>query len=335
MQISLEQRVRSKLESAISEMGCPPTLIALADLHLCSGRPAAWAFDILPAQVRALRVAALLSRFADCPLLLAGDIFDEPRPRPEVITAAEEALAGAGEVVAIPGQHDLPNHSLALYRESGLRTLEAARILRVLLPGRSSFLSKDVLGIDGFGFGVELETKPEQSGAEVALVHQLAWHKAPPFPTAPKEGSAARIYKRLSPYRLILCGDNHQRFAVRFGSTWLVNLGSLLPMARPQANHVPAALMWWGKEEGVIRWFSLPLPRDPWLLPEGKEKEEIEIREAAKCSLREFLQARRESASSQDAFRAALRARLKSEQASKIVQECVWEAHGASLEREK
>jgi len=178
------------------------------------------------------------------PILCAGDLFDHWKAPPELINFALVHLPD--EMIAIPGQHDLPHHRMEDLHRSAFQTLvEAGKIKRVGSEGisltlkRNSFTTES-LDLYGFAWGQEI-TKPAPTGQglRVALVHRYIWVKGHSYPNAPKDSRAGRSRKELTGYDVAIFGDNHLGFSWKLGSTQVFNCGSLMRRASDEISYRP------------------------------------------------------------------------------------------------
>lgn len=210
-----------------------PCFIAAADLHLRDDVPVCRTDDYLRAQQRKFGALCQAARDYHCPLLIAGDVFDSWRPSHRLVAEVIEQSRGL-TVVAVPGQHDLPQHNLALLGKSGLGVLEAHgwHVLRNGLVDRII----DGITIAGYAFG---EVPPKGASPDIILWHVMTWVKEQPYPNCPAPRAVA-LLKKYHNVRLILTGDNHSSFIEElFAGGLLINPGSMMRMATDQLDHKP------------------------------------------------------------------------------------------------
>jgi DNA repair exonuclease SbcCD nuclease subunit len=238
--------------------------ILAADIHLRDSVPECRTDDFMKAQTRKHNFLKALQEKHNAPVLLAGDLFHHWKPRPFLIGYALRVLARS--VIGIPGQHDLPAHSLERIEESGIYVLAQSGAIELLSPDRD--LTTVIRGyhydsdVIGFPWGVELAgTKREKDVCKIALVHHLVYQGKVPFPGAEKCGGTAKlIIKQMPGFNLIVTGDNHQTFVERVGNTVLVNPGSFMRTTAAQADHKPCVFLWDEKTNEVEQVF-LPIDK--------------------------------------------------------------------------
>jgi DNA repair exonuclease SbcCD nuclease subunit len=117
----MERTKRTKIADAI----------LTADLHLSLRTPIARTDDYPEAQKRKLQFIQELSYKNNfCPILCSGDIFDRWNSTAELCSWAFDNLPK--NIIAIPGNHDLPLHSLDQYKKSSLYLLDTVQKIIVL-----------------------------------------------------------------------------------------------------------------------------------------------------------------------------------------------------------
>ena len=153
----------------------------------------------------------------DVPILLAGDVFDRWDAPAELVNHVIRWLDGI-LVYAVPGNHDLPNHSLADVRRSAYWTLVEAGsvqhvtdVVKLFVGGRCEAF------VYGFAHGVEVVDHeaieiPGIDVLKVALIHDYIWFgPKPPYPGASPDKHCGEWGQRLGSmgYDAAVFGDNH------------------------------------------------------------------------------------------------------------------------------
>jgi calcineurin-like phosphoesterase family protein len=237
-----------------SETNNPVAAIACADIHLSHTPPIARAGEPnwYETMKRTLMELENLKRRHGVPILCAGDIFHHWKSPPELINFALDYLP---EMIAIPGQHDLPNHVLADVDKSAFGTLEkAGKIVchRYSMGGviYNEFNDGDYLRLSLFPWGstVQPPTIKKGTGINVCLHHAYRWVKDKRYLGAPAESQfSTSEYKG---YDVVIIGDNHISWDAqlcRIGELRNVsnpfqsvfNCGSLMRRNSDQINHRP------------------------------------------------------------------------------------------------
>jgi len=97
----------SKVSKQVSAILC-------SDLHLREDTPICRTDDYKAAQAKKVEWLQHLADTHCCPILCAGDVFDNWNISAEMATWAIENMP---TMYAIPGQHDLPSHNLELIKK--------------------------------------------------------------------------------------------------------------------------------------------------------------------------------------------------------------------------
>jgi hypothetical protein len=322
------------------------TAILAADLHLREDAPPCRTDDFLGAQERKLAfLRGLQQEHGDCPVLVAGDVFHHWKPSPWLLRLA---LQYTHNWVCVPGQHDLPQHSIAHWNRSGLAVLAAAGCCRVLtsphlepLPPPTGWERRGngEVGVVGFPWG-SVEPGPISAiyGHNVALVHRLVYADAEPFPGAEFSGyKAKRLLEQMEGFDLVLCGDNHQQFvACRDGrgkfnypnplgtrgkvtaDHLLVNPGSFTRQTAAQVDHHPAVFLWWADENRVER---EPLPHEKGVI----SREHVDAEREKDERMSAFVKRLADDYEVGLSFRLNLKRFLAANSVSKETEQLVWE----------
>lgn len=206
-----------------------------SDIHLSHNAPAARTDeeDWYVAMARPLRQLRNLAAQHDVPVLIAGDIFDRWNSPARLINFALEELPDA---IAVPGQHDLPNHSLGYIERSAYWTLvKAGRVTHLGAGDRATLPGGGV--VVGFPWGVDAADAVEfdlgGDGPWIALVHAYCWKGEHRYPEAPVEGNVRNWQARFRGFDYVVFGDNHRPFthARVDGLPFVVNCGGFMRRA--------------------------------------------------------------------------------------------------------
>ena len=206
--------------------------LASADLHLRDDTPVCRTDDYQATQHRKLGFLFDAARTMRVPVLIAGDIFDHWKPSHKLMANIIEMSEGLS-IVVVPGQHDLPNHSLDLLDKSGLAVLRASGWL--VLNRGLHFTTPQGIVIAGYAFG---EDPPKSLKSDVLIWHRMTWTYAIPYPGC-TEPHANQLLKRYPNVHLIITGDNHRFFTATQGSSTLLNPGSMTRATADQGSHKP------------------------------------------------------------------------------------------------
>jgi hypothetical protein len=245
--------------------------VACSDLHLshtpplCRSTESDW-YGAMARQLRQLRQIQIGANnsAADVPVLLvAGDIFDRWNPPAELINFALRELP---QCVAVPGQHDLPNHNYSEMMRSGYGTLvEAGKIVNLskcMEPCDAA--PRTDLMLYGFPWGYEIEPCPDQPYAvRIAIIHRMIWTKSTGYEGAPDDKHLSRYKESLRGYDVAIFGDNHKSFIHR---KWLssyptvVNCGGFFRRTIDQIDYVPHVYLI--REDSTVEAVPLDVSQD-------------------------------------------------------------------------
>lgn len=238
--------------------------VVCGDIHLSANAPVARSgeADWYAAMKRPLDQLAELSREHGCPILCAGDVFDHWKSPPELINFALRHLP---TIYAVPGQHDLPNHSLDHIHRSAYQTLvEAGKIIPVPPEG----LRIENVAVYGFPWGVPVGP-PRPSNldrrhgfAQIALVHAYVWIDGKGYKDAPEDAQVAARWKKQARqaetwFDVMVCGDNHQPFEAELKAATLTggpcavwNCGGFMRRRTDDASRKPRVGL--VREDGTV-----------------------------------------------------------------------------------
>lgn len=230
-----------------------PEAIFIADLHLQHNPPILRSKepDWYQAMARPLRELRRLKRkCGNVPVFCAGDVFTYWKAPPELINFA---LAELPNMYSIPGQHDLPNHSIIQIHRSAYDTLVRSGRLDDWWtssdgPDVSRLYESDAFDLVGIPYGQKLfacdPAAWEESGREdclrIAMQHKYVWV---PGSTVPGTNTTNTISDDLKcNWDMLVYGDNHAPYAGRqTGNTLLVNCGTVMRRLLPELKYKPMA----------------------------------------------------------------------------------------------
>lgn len=232
----------------------PANAILTADLHLTSKIPISRIDDYFQAQANKLRFLWELSmENNNCPILCAGDVFDHWKASPWLCSWAYRHLPK--NMIAIPGNHDLPMHSMEEYDKSALFLLEIVGGLTVLknesilIPGDIEIVGLSFGGYEssmiGSYFGKDAHRK-------ILLIHEMVWPGSKKPVWAPNSYTVKDIFfEAEGEVDLIVSGDNHQAFTAEMDGCLLVNPGSMLRRTADQADFTPVCYLYFADDNTV------------------------------------------------------------------------------------
>jgi len=284
--------------------------ILTADIHLTENTPISRIDNYVEAQDRKLDFLKQLEAKYDCPIIDAGDIFDYWKASPWLISRAYKKLPNS--MYTIPGNHDLPEHSMQQYEKSALHVLEVALSVRRLTKQPYDTHS---FTIAGFAYGEKLE----DVDADIVVIHDLVYEGSPPWPNAvgyqPKD-----LFDIFTKPRLILVGHYHMALVAKSkDGRLLVNPGSMMRMTITQKDYKPRCYLY-NFDDNEVEPVYFPIEEDVFddkHIVEPKEKEERLLAFIEKLDLEWDLKL---------SFRANLEAFFKKNKVSKKVEDLIWQS---------
>ena len=241
--------------------------ILCADIHLQHKAPI-WRSaedDWYEAMRRPLKEITDLGYTHNCPVIIAGDIFDKWNSPPELINFALEYLPS--RCFTIPGQHDLPNHQHEDIQRSAYWTLfKAGKTLRCA----GTYIDDMGIYLQGCSYGTSLKhCKPvREKIISIAVCHEYKWIKEHKYgtATADTEFKAKLEGERVKGYDVIVYGDNHKGWYTKKGKTTIWNCGSLIRRHSDEIDYKPRVglLM----SDGSVEPHFLDISQDKFLTPE-------------------------------------------------------------------
>jgi predicted phosphodiesterase len=235
-----------------------PTAILCSDIHLRLTTPKCRTDNYFDTQAEKIKFIVDLREEYNCPILSPGDLFNKAKVDQELEIWAIENLPK--NMVLVPGQHDLPNHNLKLFKKSSLGVLHSCGKVEVLLENKETLIyGSKIVRILGFPFGVEPKQVPRRFNKEILMAHYFTYlGKTWPGNQAPH---ARQLLRRLNKYDLILTGDNHIPFVLEEEGRLLVNPGSLMRLKSDQINHKPRVYLWYA-ESNTVEPVYIPIRQD-------------------------------------------------------------------------
>jgi DNA repair exonuclease SbcCD nuclease subunit len=239
--------------------------ILISDLHLTDKTPVSRMDDYIEAQKRKLEFLKKLSKENNnCLILCAGDVFDYWKATPWLCSFAYKYLPEP--FICIPGQHDLPGHSLDEYPKSALGLMDSVGKVCVINDWRKPIIGNNLF-IVGVPYGKLDEFDPKEitfpkRKRKILLLHTLIWlDKRPTWSKG--DYTANEILGRYAEYfDLILTGDNHQRFiSLKNKTTILINPGSVMRITADQANFQPRCFLYYA-EDNTVKDIDFPIQKN-------------------------------------------------------------------------
>jgi hypothetical protein len=223
--------------------------IAIADVHLCEKNPICRKDDVRVTQLAKLQQVVGFCNDYQCPLLVAGDMYDAWNIGFKLVNEVNDVLGGLlHSIYYVAGNHDLPYHSMEHFENSPLSVT------------RGGLLSPQSPIIAGCSWG---ETPSPITNAPILVQHKMV------FLTDPIKGFDGDQYNvrhlintpEYKNYKLIITGDNHRAFVYtnEDGRVWL-NTGPIVRTSVTEKLYGPSA--WYFEVGDTVSVTRLPLTVD-------------------------------------------------------------------------
>lgn len=240
------------------------TIVALciSDVHWCHTPPGLRKdeHDWYEAQDNQLYELAGLWESLEYPrILVAGDLFDKWNPPLQLVHFISKRIHhhfGAQSLIAIPGQHDLPNHSLGSINRSGYGMLHETKAIFDLtsLGGMGYKYAGYDVWVQAFPWGVEPGPCLTEGGFDIkiAMSHRYAYdNPSQAYTGAPETGH--HTLHGFSGFDVVHYGDNHIRWKAINQGVSVVNPGTFYKRHKPDIEAVcgPYAIWADGKATSI------------------------------------------------------------------------------------
>jgi DNA repair exonuclease SbcCD nuclease subunit len=215
-----------------------------------------------------------LSNRHKCPVLHAGDIFDKwygapGKDCPTLINWCHKTLNfDRFGLYAIPGQHDLPEHSTKQLIRGAYVTLLNLGAVRSMNRNYSPGLC-----LQWFPYGFPITTNDCNCPLlHIAVAHQYKWIAGKSYEGAEQSDKIRRKKGKWAGYDVIVFGDNHKGFITKVGDTFVCNCGAITINKSDEINNKPFVGL--VHKDGHIERHYLDTSKDKYLpIDEAKKKE--------------------------------------------------------------
>ncbi len=184
-------------------------------------------------------------------------------------------------MICIPGQHDLPNHSIADMHRSGYGVLAEAGKIRDMaswpfdLSKADQTIKEKSVFVYGFGWSRDIVSPKPHSGLHIALIHRYCWaDKVHAYPDAPDTAHVSAFKQSLKGYDVAVFGDCHNEWIAGCGKCTVVNTGTLIRRKSDEIMHTPRIAKIFS--DGLVKLVSLDYSRDEFHF-NAKAREQSEV----------------------------------------------------------
>lgn len=204
-----------------------PIALCCADLHMREDQPLARIDNYQETQWKKFLFLLKTAQSYKIPVWCAGDFFHKARTskkfEKEIIAKIEYYDIHFN---IIPGNHDLPYHSLDNLDDSSIGILELSDKVYVYNYELDSMLPGQIQDI------------------KIGMIHSLI-HRDNPMKVDGKTIStkAKTLLKKYPDLDVIISGDNHESFIAEHEGRLLINPGSMMRMTAAQIDHKPSVVL--------------------------------------------------------------------------------------------
>lgn len=251
----------------------PVVAIAVADLHITAEAPIARSGEpswpaVLKRQFDQLKQLAFLH---GVPIICAGDVFDRWNTSAEGISLALEHMP---RMFAVPGQHDLPYHSLEGIGRSAYGVLMRAGKIENLEPGKPRVFgcagSTRPIRLHGYPWGVPVQSQNRVKGdkcLEIAVVHAYCWTENFKHQGAADSSKVSNF--NLKGFDTAVFGDNHKPFTISTQGCDVSNCGGFFRRKSDEMSHHPTFTLI--REDGSITLQPVVVKEDIFIAKAAKD----------------------------------------------------------------
>ena len=246
-----------------------PDAILTADWHLRETVPICRTDNFVDTQWIKVDFVNKLQQKYMCPILHAGDLFENWKPSPYLLSMVLERLPD--NFHTIYGNHDLPRKNLAEKERSGVFTLYSAGFLNILNVVHWDEVPNKIASI-------------KIKDRYVLLWHTMVYKGKEPYPNAPNPVRPF-LKKLIDEYAfdLVVTGHNHDTFTEEYDGALLVNPGSILRAEANELDYKPSVYLWYADDNRVERVY-IPIEKDV------VSREHIEIVKRNEANLEAYIE---------------------------------------------
>lgn len=233
-----------------------------------------------------------------CLVYHAGDLFDNWKPSPALLTFAMQNLPE--KFTTILGNHDLPQHNLGLFDKTGIATLAESNYV---------FVS------DAFHWG--MDPMIAETAAPLIMAHIMTYPtglKSWPNQTDPPAG---KLLRKIN-VPLIVTGHNHHGFTETYKDRLLVNPGSIFRLTADQIDYKPRVYLWYDNTNEVE---AVYLPIKKYV-----SREHLDVKKAKDDRIKQFIERLHDTWEPKFSLEENLRVAFAENETPQRVQEIIWKA---------
>ncbi len=252
-------------------------LVLISDMHLSTDNPVARLDNCKEAGYKKLQYVLDWAQQEKAIVLQAGDVCDKARSW-HLLSDLQNIFLPEDRFYCVYGQHDVVMYNEATKRATILGVLAGSGIITIL---NSKPTIEGEYAIYGCHYGQEIPVVQDESMFNILVIHapiaqQALW-------PGHNYWDALSFLKKHDKYRLIVCGDIHQKFCVDYKGRYIVNSGAMIRREATIYNfsHHPGFWVW----DGKLNWQEIPHAPAEQVLT----RDHIDYKEMAEGILDEFI----------------------------------------------
>ena len=189
--------------------------------------------DWLQVQRKKIRGIVQLANTLHLPVYHTGDVFHRAKNDTALLNMILVELSDLlTAFYVIPGNHDLPYHSIDQVQEAAIYPLVSGVLKNCnLIPGATAF-----------------NVAPVED--EVMFIHKLVFKDEKSRPYGAEGVTAAELCKKYPTAKYILTGDNHEHFIYNAGGQMVINPGCLSVQSSKMIEYVPGVVVFEMQADG-------------------------------------------------------------------------------------
>jgi len=232
-------------------------LMLFSDMHLRMTIPAARVDNAVLAQADKFIYAMKFYKDNNIDAILqAGDMFDSPRSWRALSFYSKILQHFQPNFYCVAGQHDTYMYSEGTRDTTSMGVLHGVGLVNVLGPDPT--LLENTVALYGCSYGQPVPTPSRVSGVKNILVIHAKIARSLPF-ELPGMVYASKFLEENPGYDIVICGDIHDKFTVKYEKSVICNTGPLLRDAatRDMFDHHPGFFIY-DTKTGKMRWETIP-----------------------------------------------------------------------------
>lgn len=164
--------------------------------------------------------------------LVAGDVFNSARTPLWLLLRYYVDFCMRTKILAVPGQHDLKYHNKKEYEDTPLNFFQTTGVIGIL--NKTPFHIGPYIDLYGCWWEDKIPKIKDKGCFNILVIHKMVTDGGPEWYGQTEYTNAKKLLKKTG-FDLIVSGDNHRPFVVKYKKQTLINPGSIV---RQKANEL-------------------------------------------------------------------------------------------------